>query len=341
MTRRVFGMTSLLGASLGAALLLGGYSALFSVSHKDWTEKKILIPEGATFQDAAHLLRQEGAISREWGFIFLGKLTLTERKIHAGEYLLNSRMNTLDILRHFRDGKVLNHRVVVREGATLREIGKILEAEGLAYYESFENLTHDPDFVASLGVQGESLEGYLYPDTYFLFKGQRLENILRGMVSRFQMVYTAEMDARAQEMGMTRKEVVTLASIIEKEAVVPQDRSLISAVFHNRMRKGIPLQSDPTVIYALGERFNGDLKRVHLRIQSPYNTYNRRGLPPGPIASPALPSLRAALYPADEDIYYFVSRNDGTHHFSKTIKEHNKAVLLYQKPKKSSSASRG
>lgn len=322
------------GLPIVLVLLLGGFTAILSSPTKEWSEKKVLIPEGTTLEGAARILHGEGLISQEWIFRILGKLTLSEKKIQAGEYILNTQMSSVDVLRLFREGKILTHHVVVRQGETLHGIGRTLDAEGLMDLGTFDEWTHDSVFIASLGLQGESLEGYLYPDTYFFFKGQSVESILRKMVDRFQEHISPELAHRADAMGMSLLEVVTLASIIETEAVVPSDRPLISAVFHNRLRKGIPLQSDPTVIYALGDQFNGDLKRVHLRMNSPFNTYINKGLPPGPIGSPALPSLRAALYPADVDYYYFVSRNNGTHQFSKTIRDHNQAVAVYQKLKK-------
>jgi UPF0755 protein len=319
------------GVPVLLVLLLGGYTALFAVSKQGWMEKKVLIPEGATLEKVSQVLEEEGVISHPWFFVLAGKATLSERRIHAGEYLLNSEMGDLEMLRIFRDGKILTHRLVVREGATLREVGHLLADEGLVDGPLFDALTHDTTLLSSMGISGESLEGYLYPDTYFFYKGQKAESILRRMVSRFHEMYIPQFTERAQEIGMNQLEVVTLASIIEKEAVAPSDSPLISAVFHNRLRKGIPLQSDPTVIYALGEGFDGDLKRVHLRIASPYNTYVHKGLPPGPIGSPSRASLRAALYPSNEDYYYFVSKNDGTHFFSKTIKDHNMAVAIYQR----------
>jgi UPF0755 protein len=315
-------------------LLAGEGTAFLADTYKPWFERKLLIQEGTTLSEAADLLQKEDLIFRQWSFKLLGKLTLSERKIRAGEYLLNSKMSNLDILQMFREGKILKHRVVVVEGMTVREIGMLLAKEGLVGLREFDRLTRDPLFLQEVvGNDQEGLEGYLYPDTYFFYKGQPMDSIFRGMVARFREVYTPELAARAEQLGMTRKEVITLASMIEEEAVVPPDRALISAVFHNRLRKGIPLQSDPTVIYALGEQFNGDLKRKDLFFQSPYNTYVRGGLPPGPIGNPGLPSIKAALYPANADYYYFVSRNDGTHQFSKTIKDHNKAVSVYQRPK--------
>jgi UPF0755 protein len=316
-------------------VFLGGYTVFSVDSTEVWTEKPVLVPEGTTLDQAAELLNREGIVEHKRFFWLLGKFTQSDRKIHAGEYILNTDMSSWEVLSLLREGKIVRHRVVVREGATLAEIGKTLERERLVDLPVFEQSVRDPNFIESLDLKGDSLEGYLYPDTYFFFKGQTVENILRTMVARFQENYTPEMAGRAREMGMTTQEIVTLASIIEKEAVVSSDRPLISAVFHNRLRKGIPLQSDPTVIYALGDQFDGDLKRVHLRYDSPFNTYIQRGLPPGPIGSPGLASLRAALYPADVDYYYFVSRNDGTHYFSRTIRDHNKAVEKYQKPRKS------
>ena len=174
------------------------------------------------------------------------------------------------------------------------------------------------------------MEGYLYPETYYFSKGEGERKIIQTMISTFNQFYTLDMEEKARVLSMTRREIVTLASIIEKETSVGNERPLISAVFHNRLKRRIRLQSDPTVIYGLPD-FDGNLTRKDLRVHSPYNTYWVKGLPPGPIANPGNESLIAVLNPAPVDYLYFVSKNNGTHYFSKTLSEHNGAVQRYQK----------
>ena len=281
-------------------------------------------------RQTAKLLKQEGLISSEHVFVIVSKLIGAERQLQAGEYRLHTQMSPWGILDVLKTGRVLLHEVTVPEGLNIRQTARLLSERELVSYQEFMRLVHDPSFIRSLGIQKDSLEGYLYPQTYSFTKRLGSDRIIRAMVTMFQQVYTADLDERAQALSMTRQEVVTLASIIEKEASLEHERPLISAVFHNRLKRQIPLQSDPTVIYVL-PNFDGNLRRKDLRVRSPYNTYEVKGLPPGPITNPGRESLLAALYPAPVNYLYFVSKNDGTHHFSKTLSEHNKAVWRYQK----------
>ena len=194
---------------------------------------------------------------------------------------------------------------------------------------AFIEAVRDPELIHSLGLEVQSLEGYLFPDTYFLTRSMSNQAVVRLLVSRLQETLTTEFRDRASAIGMSIHEVLTLASVIEKETGLSDERTLISGVFHNRLRRKIPLQSDPTVIYAL-EMFDGNLRKRDLTVDSPYNTYRVRGLPPGPIANPGAASIRAALFPATTSFLYFVSRNDGSHKFSSTLTEHNSAVRKYQ-----------
>jgi UPF0755 protein len=229
-----------------------------------------------------------------------------------------------------KSGRVVQYEITIPEGYTLAQISRVVEEKRLARSDEFIRRATDPVFLQSLGYDTDSLEGYLYPESYYFSKRVGSEGILRALVKRFEAVYTPEMEKRAEEIGMTRLEVVTLASIIEKETSVEEERPVVSAVFHNRIKKKIPLQSDPTVIYGL-PHFNGNLTRKNLKNRSPYNTYRVKGLPPGPIANPGKASLWAALNPAPVEYLYFVSKNDGTHYFSKTLTEHNRAVQKYQR----------
>jgi UPF0755 protein len=209
-------------------------------------------------------------------------------------------------------------------------MAQVFAQKGLADPEELIRLAHDDAFVRSLGVEAASLEGYLFPDTYKFARHTRPKDILREMVAGLRNVLTPDLLQRAQDIHMSVHQVLTLASVVEKETGAESERPLIASVFHNRLLRHIPLQSDPTVIYGL-ERFDGNIRKKDLDTPSPYNTYRVRGLPPGPIASPGLGSIRAVLYPASTKHLYFVSRNDGTHQFSATLAEHNRAVDKYQR----------
>lgn len=292
--------------------------------------KSVDVPEGATFRQVAALLRRERLLRSQWGFLLLGKLTLSERRIPAGEYVLRSDMPPKEILAELRSGRVVLHQVTIPEGYTAVQIAELLAQKGIGDEAEFLKLVHDRNFIRSLDVEDASLEGYLFPSTYRFARRARTPDVIATMVAGLRQVFTPELRARAKEVNMSLHDVLTLASVIEKETGVESERELISAVFHNRLRRNIPLQSDPTIIYALRD-FDGNLKKKDLALNSPYNTYRFPGLPPGPIASPGAGAIRAALYPVHTTFLYFVSRNDGTHHFSSTLTEHNRAVEQYQR----------
>ena len=292
--------------------------------------RAVNIAPGTNFQDVATELEEKGIVKSGSGFILLAKLTSADRRIRPGEYAFHAGMPPLDILSLLEEGKVALHHVTIPEGFTVRQVAARLEAKGLVDGQELLRLTRDPAFIHSLKLDVSSLEGYLFPTTYRFVKDSKPEDILRTMVAFTWKAFTPELRERAGTMGMSEHEVLTLASVIEKETGAPSERALISAVFHNRLRRNIPLQSDPTVIYAL-EAFDGNLRKRDLSVKSPYNTYRVRGLPPGPIANPGAAAIRAALHPAKARYLYFVSRNNGTHHFSSTLAEHNRAVNKYQK----------
>jgi UPF0755 protein len=239
-------------------------------------------------------------------------------------------MRPLEILDRFRRGLVVLHPVTIPEGYSVRQIAEVLRGAGIGDPEELLGLAESPAFISELGLDVPTLEGYLFPDTYGLPRNISTADIVRRMVGRFQETYQSVWANRAAELGLTRHQVVTLASIIEKETGSGIERPIISAVFHNRLRLRMPLQSDPTVIYPI-KNFDGNLRKVDLVRDNPYNTYRRRGLPPGPIGNPGREALEAALYPSPVDYLYFVARNDGSHHFSRTLREHNKAVDQYQR----------
>ncbi len=307
------------------------YQLYIPLDSKSPQVKAIEISRGMNAKGIARLLRKEKLIKNGLAFRILAKVKGVENRLQAGEYELSSSMNLSRILSRIKKGEVLAHPFTIPEGYNIRQIASVLEEKGLAEKERFIALTEDVKFVSRLGIQAKSLEGYLFPETYRVSKGMEEEEIIKLMASQFNKAVTEEDRKRAEELRFTFHETIILASIVEKETSAPEERTLISAVFHNRLKAKRPLQADPTVIYALGEAFDGDLKKEHLRIDSPYNTYRYRGLPPGPIGNPGREAIQAALYPADVNYLYFVSRNDGTHEFSSSLEEHNRAVWKYQK----------
>jgi UPF0755 protein len=290
--------------------------------------KEVRIPDGATYSQGIGILKKQGIIRNELALIALGRLTMTDRKLRAGYYNLNSAMSSWDVFSRLRKGMIIQYFVTIPEGFTLDDIKIKLKARGLINNDSWQ-LVNNRDFLSSLNIEAPSLEGYIYPDTYNLAKGADTADVFRIMVQRLRENFDQSLRERAKELGMSENDVLTLASIIEKEAMIDEERPIISAVYSNRLKKKMRLQADPTVIYGIHSCLRcitkSDLKR-----KTPYNTYVIEGLPPGPIASPGIKSIKAALYPAQVNYLYFVSKNDGTHYFSKTGEEHVAAVMLYR-----------
>lgn len=252
-----------------------------------------------------------------------------DTSLKVGEYELEPGLSTIEIAEIFVSGRVRTHELVIPEGTRAIEIAARLEQAGLADARSFLEVVFDPASPERFEVEGPTLEGYLFPDTYRFARGLAADDIVRAMVDEFRSVYR-DVRSKAPSNALSMRELTTLASIVEKETGVPAERPLIAAVFLNRMRLGMRLETDPTVIYGI-EGFDGNLRRVHLEDESnPYNTYRIPGLPPGPIASPGRAALEAVLAPADAPYLFFVSRNDGTHVFSKSYREHARAVVEFQ-----------
>ncbi len=287
------------------------------------------IPKGYVLSEVADLLKGEGLIRSVKGFTFLSFLKGVVNKFKAGEYRLSPSMPPLEILDIITSGKVVLYKVTIPEGYNIREIATLLEKKGMANRERCISLAHDKEFLLLIGIDADSLEGYLFPDTYYFGRGADERTILKKMVNTFEKKIAPEFVKRAKEIGLTMHQIITLASLVEKETGKDEERRLISAVFHNRLKKGLRLECDPTVIYVLKD-FDGNLRKKDLSIDSPYNTYRYLGLPPGPITNPGKASIKASLYPAESNHLYFVSKGDGGHQFSSTLKEHNRAVKRYQ-----------
>jgi len=280
-------------------------------------------------QDIALLLQDAGVIRSTWTFLALAYLQGSLKRLQSGEYEFTSGMSLFEILQKLESGRVVTHQVTIPEGFTAEDIAKLLAGERLADRDRFLALVQDPMVAARLEVAAARLEGYLFPDTYRLTRGMGEEEIIRVMVGRFRQSVPPDFRERAARLGMDPHEIITLASLIEKEARLNAERPVISAVFHNRLRQRMPLQSDPTAVYMV-PRGPGRITASDLQRRSPYNTYLVQGLPPGPIANPGLASLQAALNPAPVNYLYFVAKNDGSHFFSRTLEQHQQAVRVYQ-----------
>ncbi len=315
-------------------LLTAWFSFEFYLPQKAAEDRVFFVIEpGSGAQHIAHGLKEKGMLRKSWPFLLGYKFYFSSKTLKAGEYALDLPLSTKDLLNTFTEGRVYLHALTIPEGFTRREIAGHLESLNFITAEDFLNACERTELISDLDSQAPNLEGYLFPETYHLPRGIPAEKIVSTMVVHLKAAFSGEWIKRAEEMNMTAREVVTLASLIEKEASIPEEKALVSAVFHNRLRIKMKLDCDPTVIYALKEQgtFTGKLRKKDLQMDSPYNTYRRRGLPPGPICNPGREALKAALFPSEEEYLYFVSRNDGSHVFSRTFREHQMAVLKYQR----------
>jgi conserved hypothetical protein, YceG family len=285
---------------------------------------RVTVPPGVPFRVAADSLASEGFIRWPRLFRAYAKLRGRDRDIQAGTYALQYGMGYDELLHALQQGVGLERRVTIPEGYAIREIVPVL-ANALGVPEdSVQAAVRDSAMRSELHVPTETLEGYLFPDTYIFSYGTPARQAVREMVDRFEQIWQPAWDAQLQKLSMSRNEIITLASIIEKEARLPEERPVISAVYHNRLHKHMLLQADPTVQYALGEHHDRVLYK-DLEIDSPYNTYRHAGLPPGPIASPGRASIEAALFPAHVPYLFFVAHPDGHHEFRTTFKAHKEA----------------
>lgn len=320
-------------AAMGLAVLLTLFVAalaFYSLSPIDRKNLTVVvdIPTGTSFIGATEILHQSGLIKSRLLFYALTVIKNARRQIRAGEYEINTMLSPSQMLDKLIRGEIKYYKVVIPEDLTMWEIADRLYEYKLINKDLFFELARDRAFLESLNIKAESIEGYLFPDTYFLDRSMSTRRIMKTMVDTFWGKITPEMLKKAQEMKWDIHKIVTFASLVGKESGVNAEKPMISAVFHNRLKRGMPLQSDPTSVYDL-ENFKGKIVRSHLKRKSPYNTYVIKGLPPGPIANPGLSSLRAALFPADVKYLYFVSKNDGTHFFSETFAQHVQAVNHY------------
>jgi UPF0755 protein len=275
------------------------------------------------------MLYEKRLIQSPFRFNLIARYKGYDKKLQAGEYLLSSSVSPIKLLEKLVNGEVKLHKITIPEGYNINQIAELAADAGFGEKTEFIAAATNAAFVREKGIEADTFEGYLFPDTYFFPRGTNSRKIIATMVDRFRTVFKPEWKDQGQTHGFTIHQVITLASIIEKETGVASERPIISSVFHNRLKKRMRLESDPTVIYGI-KNFNGNLTRRHLATTTPYNTYRIKGLPRGPIANPGLESMHAALYPANTPYIYFVSKKDKTHQFSTNLKDHNKAVRKYQ-----------
>ena len=286
---------------------------------------RVTVDEGAGFAAVARELEARGLVRRSWTLKLYARVTGADRRVQQGTYEFAVGTAPVDVLRAFVDGDVLAFPVTVPEGFNVWQVAGAFDSVGIDS-AALLAVVKDADVARALDVPAPTLEGYLFPDTYRVPFGSTARQVTEHMVSRANAAWSEDFDRRARDVGMSRHQILTLASIVEAEARVPDERATIAAVYHNRLKKGMRLEADPTVAYAMGG-FRGRLYYKDLEIDSPYNTYRRTGLPPGPICNPGAESIRAALYPAGGvDALYFVARGDGRHVFSTTLRDHNAAV---------------
>lgn len=313
-----------------AAALLAAFLLFDSNPTGNWEGKLVLVPKGSPLPEVVGILREGGVLPHPLAFRALVLLTFSGRRLHYGEYAFPTPPSAFEAWRRLVRGDVIKYEVTVPPGANLYDVAELLEKKKLAKAEAFLATAASPAVLRRLEIPGESAEGYLFPDSYIFVKPVTPEEILEFMVRQFRREVPPDAEKRAKEAGLSLHQVVTIASIIEKETGVEEEKPIVSAVIRRRLDLDMPLQMDPTVIYGV-KRFDGTVTRKDLRTAGPYNTYLNRGLPPGPIANPGLPALAAALNPSKAEYLYFVSRNDGSHTFSRTLQEHNRAVEQFRR----------
>lgn len=289
----------------------------------------LTVPKGAGFTQIAEELERQRLVRSALHLRIIGRLYGLDRKMQAGDYRLTDAMRPLDILRKMASGATDACKFAVPEGYSIYQVAELLEKQGIFGKEEFLAACNNRELLEQAGITARTAEGYLFPGTYLVGFQMDEQGLLVEMLREFRQ-RTAQIEQQVAASGMSLHQVVTLASIVEKEALSPEEKPLIASVFINRLRIGMPLQSDPTAIYGV-RAFGGTVTKADLQRQSPYNTYRIKGLPPGPIGNPGLDAIQAVLKPASTDYLYFVARKNGTHQFSRTLQEHNQGVNLFLK----------
>ena len=305
---------------------------LYSPASLNKDEVIIDIPSGTTFRAVTHMLFDAKLLKSEKKFLILARLRHAGSKIKSGELRFYKNMNPLEVLDNLINGIPVLYSFTVPEGFNSYQIAQMLEEKAIIKHASdFLTASKDKNLIKELGVKSDSMEGYLFPDTYTVEKVRDVKTLIRLMYKKYRQTVTPQLVEKAHELGFTEHEIITLASIIEKETGAVDERKKVASVFYNRIKKGMRLQSDPTTIYGMWDIYRGNLSKDDLQRYTAYNTYKIFGLPPGPIASPGKDSIMAALYPEKTNYLFFVSRNDGTHTFTEDYGNHQRAVNKFQK----------
>jgi UPF0755 protein len=295
-------------------------------------EQFVSIPPGISTAEIGRRLTEAGIVPDQLTFRAALWWTSAGNRLQAGEYRFNRALPPVEVIETLARGDVFTVRITFPEGLTIAEMATLFEDRGFGRASAFVTAASDPAAIRDLDPAARDLEGYLFPDTYALPRNASATALVSLMVRRFRSAYAAALGDREADAMLSVRELVTLASLVEKETAAADERPVVSAVYRNRLRIGMPMQADPTVVYALAKagRYDGNIRRSDLGVDSPYNTYRYPGLPPGPIAAPGAAALAAAFFPADVPYLYFVSRNDGTHVFASTLAEHNQNVRRFQ-----------
>ncbi len=332
-------MRYLLLAIFGAVFGLGGLVAwqawdfMNTPAQSPGVETIVVIEPGESFEEIAGRLYAENLTQSALKLRILAKVTKLGAKVRAGEFALNTGWKPMELLTELTTSSGLQHKLAVPEGLTLKQIADLVEASGFGSAESFKKAASDSELLKKYNIPADSAEGFLFPETYFFTrrKGDDARYVVEAMLKEFNKRLAKAFPDNTPSGGELF-DVITLASIVEKETGLASERPTIAGVFVNRLNRNMLLQTDPTIIYGLGDAFDGNLKRSHLEDpKNPYNTYVHPGLPPGPICSPGFGSLKAVASPEKHRLYYFVAMGDGSHKFSKSLREHNNAVIKYQK----------
>ena len=339
MTARAWGQDFLIALGILTSVTLGSLAIWttlnFYTPYKGYSDPHqiVTIRRGATTNQIGSQLESRGVIRSALFFKWYLRLLRPTDTVKAGEYQFANSRSLLAIVKKIGEGRVHYRPLLIPEGLTAKQTVERLVSQDSGTNQGFHSALRDTDSIRDLDPQANDLEGYLFPDTYFVTRGLEERDIVHAMVTNFRERWTPKRLARAKELNLTTREVVTLASLIEKETHLGEERALISAVFHNRLARRIKLQCDPTVIYAVSliKDYDGVINQSDLLLDSPYNTYRYAGLPPGPIASPGIDSIDAALYPADVNYLYFVARKDGGHFFAQRYRDHRRAVERYRR----------
>jgi UPF0755 protein len=330
-----------LGSLFLLILIILLINSIFFGSNKEVEAKLFTIEKGQAVKEIAFSLKEDDLIENPYAFIFYAIISNKYRKIQAGEYLLSSQMSTSKIISLITNGETAKEKLTIIEGWDLRDIAQYLKDKNIASEEEFYAIVGRPTGeTESVDTNGYnflsdkpdnlSLEGYLFPDTYYIDKTDNLKSIVNKMLKNFDNKLTADLKSEIKRQKKTIFEIITMASIIEKEVKTPEDKKIVSGILWKRIDKGMRLQVDATVLYAMGED-NSKVYTKNTQIDSSYNTYRVDGLPLGPIGNPGMDSIMAAIYPAASDYYYYLSGLDGKTHWAKTLEDHNNNKIMYLK----------